>query len=348
MDNYIRFDWAMKRLLRNKANHAVLEGLMYSLLNEKFTIKRFLESETNQYSENDKFNRVDILAENEKGELTIFEIQNTRELTYFHRILYGVSKVITDFMGLGNDYDKVKKVYSINIVYFTLGQATDYVYHGRTVFKGLHDPNDILRLSNRQSEVFFGDTLDKGTKTKREAGEIFPEYYLLCVDNFDKLAVNNLDEWIDFLKTGDIKDTAKAPGLGDARKCLNIDKLTAEERKDYIRHMKNLRYQRSVIKTGYDDGWQEGKAAGREEGREEGMKAGREEGMKAGLEQGLEQGLERGLEQGHAEEKLAIARNLLAANIPVEIVAKSTGLSEDEIRNLQQGRRINDDSQSVD
>ena len=45
MANYIRFDWAMKRLLRNKANHAVLEGLMCSLLNEKFTIKRFLESE---------------------------------------------------------------------------------------------------------------------------------------------------------------------------------------------------------------------------------------------------------------------------------------------------------------
>ena len=25
-ENYIRFDWAIKRLLRNKANHAVLEG----------------------------------------------------------------------------------------------------------------------------------------------------------------------------------------------------------------------------------------------------------------------------------------------------------------------------------
>lgn len=131
MANYIRFDWAMKRLLRNKANHAVLEGLMYSLLNEKFTIKRFLESETNQQSENDKFNRVDILAENEKGELTIFEIQNTRELTYFHRILYGVSKVITDYINLGDDYDKVRKVYSINIVYFSLGQAKDYVYQAR-------------------------------------------------------------------------------------------------------------------------------------------------------------------------------------------------------------------------
>lgn len=90
----------MKRLLRDKANHAVLEGLMTSLLNEKFTIVRFLESESNQEDENDKFNCVDILAENEKGELTIFEIQNNRELAYFHRILYGVSKVITDYINM--------------------------------------------------------------------------------------------------------------------------------------------------------------------------------------------------------------------------------------------------------
>lgn len=216
MANYIRFDWAMKRLLRNKANYAVLEGFMCSLLNEKFKINRFLDSESNQQTENDKFNRVDILAENEKGEFIIFEIQNTRELIYYHRMLYGVSKVITDNISLGDDYDKVRKVYSINIVYFTLGQAKDYVYHGKTMFQGLHQPNDILKLSNRQSELFFGDVIPLGRKTNREAGDIFPEYYLLCVNNFDKLAVNNLDEWIEFLKTGEISEAAQAPGLADA------------------------------------------------------------------------------------------------------------------------------------
>ena len=48
MENYIRFDWAMKRLLRNKANYAVLEGLLTTLLEEKVTIHRLLESESNQ------------------------------------------------------------------------------------------------------------------------------------------------------------------------------------------------------------------------------------------------------------------------------------------------------------
>lgn len=322
MANYIRFDWAMKRLLRNKANHAVLEGLMYSLLNEKFTIKRFLESETNQQSENDKFNRVDILAENEKGELTIFEIQNTRELTYFHRILYGVSKVITDYINLGDDYDKVRKVYSINIVYFSLGQAKDYVYHGKTVFSGLHEPHDILRLSNRQSEVFFGDDIKKGESTKREAGDIFPEYYLLCVDNFDKLAVNNLDEWIAFLKTGEITDEPKAPGLAVARDCLNVDKLSVAERNDYVRHMENLRYQRSVIMTGYDDGLQEGRAEGIAEGRAEGIAKGRAEGIAEGRAEGADQ------------QKMQTAKMMLEDGESVEKVMRYTGLTQEQIDTL--------------
>lgn len=123
MENYIRFDWAMKRMLRDKANHEVIEGLLTSLLGEKVTIKEFLESESNQETEDDKFNRVDILAENENRELLIVEIQNTRELAYFHRMLYGVSKAITEYIGLGDTYDKVRKVYSINIVYFDLGQG---------------------------------------------------------------------------------------------------------------------------------------------------------------------------------------------------------------------------------
>ena len=298
----ISFDWAMKRLLRDKANHAVLEGLMTSLLNEKFTIVRFLESESNQEDENDKFNRVDILAENEKGELTIFEIQNNRELAYFHRILYGVSKVITDYINIGEDYEKVRKVYSINIVYFTLGQAKDYVYHGKTVFQGLHDPHDILKLSNRQSEVFFGDTFKNGEKSQREASDIFPEYYLLCVNNFDKVAKTHLDEWIRFLKTGEIEDSDTAPGLADAKECLDVRKLSREEYLVYRHHKENEAYQRSVISTGYDDGMQDG--------------------------------IKKGRAEGDADRALADAKRFLDLGFSPEQVAKGTQLSLDTILSL--------------
>lgn len=121
----IRFDWAMKRLLRNKANFSVLEGLLTTLLGEKIIIQRLLESESNQEDEYDKYNRVDMLAENSKGELVLIEVQNNNEYAYFQRMLFGTSKLVTEYINRGESYDKVRKVYSVNIVYFSLGHGTD-------------------------------------------------------------------------------------------------------------------------------------------------------------------------------------------------------------------------------
>ena len=104
MSNYIRFDWAMKRLLRDKANFAVLEGLMTTLMKKKIIIKRLLESESNQESEYDKYNRVDLLAEDETGELLLFEIQNNNEYAYFQRMLFGTSKLVTEYINRGEGY----------------------------------------------------------------------------------------------------------------------------------------------------------------------------------------------------------------------------------------------------
>ena len=91
-DRYIRFDWAIKRLLRDKANFAVLEGLLTVLFEDKTQIVEILESEGNQLAETDKFNRADIKAKNSKGEIILVEVQNTREVYYLERILYGVAR----------------------------------------------------------------------------------------------------------------------------------------------------------------------------------------------------------------------------------------------------------------
>ena len=224
-EKYIRFDWAIKRLLRNKANHAVLEGLLFALIGKKMKIQEFLESEGNQDDEFDKYNRVDMLAKTEKGELVIIEIQNSHEITYFHRMLYGVSKAITEYIGKGDTYDKVRKIYSINIVYFELGQGKDYVYHGRTEFKGVNMPDDRLKLSAHQSERFLGIPKKNEDIGQKDAGELFPEYFILRVNDFDKVATTSLDEWIEFLKTGKINDDTKAAGLQEAREQLRVDSL---------------------------------------------------------------------------------------------------------------------------
>ena len=81
----------MKRLLRDKSNYVVLEGFLSTLLEEDLRISRFLESESNQIDETDKFNRADILVEDSKGRLLVIKIQNYRELYYYHQMLYGAS-----------------------------------------------------------------------------------------------------------------------------------------------------------------------------------------------------------------------------------------------------------------
>ena len=258
-ENLIRFDWAMKRLLRDKSNYVVLEGFLSTLLEEDLRINRFLESEANQEDPNDKFNRADMLVEDSQGKLLIIEVQNNRELDYFHRMLYGVSKTISEYINLGDDYDKVRKVYSINIVYFDLGQGKDYVYHGKTVFCGLHDANDILKFSVRQREILVGT----------ETPKMLVENYLLFVNNFTPKIQTPLDEWIRYLDTGVIDSTFTAKGLQEARERLRVDSLSLSEKQIYYRDMESLRYQRSVFKTAWIEGRAEGLAEARAEGRAE-------------------------------------------------------------------------------
>lgn len=283
LPNLVRFDWAMKRLLRHKSNFVVLEGFLSSLLEEKITIRSILESEGNKEDFTDKFNRVDLLAEDSKGELIIIEVQNNRELDYFLRMLYGVSKAVTEYISEGDLYEKIRKIYSVNIVYFDLGQGTDYVYHGRTEFRGIHN-HDILKLSEKQSELFIC----------RNVGDLFPEYYVLRVNEFDRKAVTPLDEWIVFLKTGEIGNDTQAPGLAEARERLKFSSLDKRERAAYLRNIEDLRVQRGVVATA------------RIEGRAE----------------------------GRAESRLEIARNMKSIGIAVDVIVQATGLSPEEVEQL--------------
>jgi predicted transposase/invertase (TIGR01784 family) len=225
----VRFDWAMKKMLRHKANFDILEGFLSELLGEEVKIKQVLDSESNKETEDDKFNRVDILVENEKGELVIIEVQNTQEYDYFHRMLFGASKAITEHIKEGSAYARVKKVISITIAYFDLGQGKDYVYHGKNVFKGIHK-GDILGLSDKQIEVY----------QKKSVHEIYPEYWVIKTGKFRNRINDRLDEWIYFLKNAEIKPSFSAKGLKEANEKLDTMKLPEKERVAYDKYLLHM------------------------------------------------------------------------------------------------------------
>ena len=301
MDNHsiIRFDWAAKRLLRNKANYAVLEGLVTVLLGEKIAIIEMLESESNQDSANDKFNRVDIKAKDSKGDIILIEIQLTREWYYLQRVLYGVSKTITEHISLGSKYEEVKKIYSINILYFDLGKGSDYLYHGTTTFIGVHTKDELIVRKR-----------DKDAIRTCSPTEIFPEYFLIRVNEFNEVAKTPIEEWMDFLKNNHIKDNTETPGLREAKEQLRVLQMNDAERKAYDNYLDTIRTQDSVLDTYRTEGLLEGRMIGREEGREEGRA------------------------EGARNQSIAIAKEMIKMNLDKSIIKRATGLTDEELDNL--------------
>lgn len=303
-DRYIRFDWAIKRLLRQKANFDVLEGFLTVFIGEEVKIVEILESEGNQQTQGDKFNRVDIKARNSKGEIILVEVQNTSELYYLERILYGVAKAITEHIHLGDTYKEVKKVYSISILYFDIGKGADYLYVGQNKFIGVHT-NDQLVITAKE----------KGALVQKSPAEIFPEYILVRVNEFDKVAVTPLEEWVAYLKSGVIKENTTAPGLQEARKKLQYYSMTDAERYAYDEHLNAVMIQNDVLGNAREEGLAEGRAEGLTQGRAEGLAEGRAE--------------------GRAEAKKDIVKSMLSNGLSVEQAAKYSGLTVEEVESIK-------------
>ena len=298
-EKYVRFDWAVKRMLRDKANFDVLEGLITVLLGERIKIEEILESEGNQEAENDKYNRVDIKAKDSKGSIIIVEVQLTTQLYYLERILYGVTKAITEHISLGQRYSEVKKIYSINILYFDLGKGADYLYHGKNIFVGVHT-GDTLQINVKEDNVI----------RMKAPEDIFPEYYLIRVNEFNDVATSPLEEWLDYLKNGRIKENTTTPGLAEAKEKLQYLQMSRAEQIAYERHLLALEDQYCAFGAAR----LEGLAAGRAEGRAKGLEEGRAEGRVEGI--------------------LETARNLKQMGLNTEDIAKATKLSKDEIEAL--------------
>jgi predicted transposase/invertase (TIGR01784 family) len=256
---FVSFDWVIKYMLRDKTNYVIVEGFLSELLKQQIKIQEILESEENKETAIDKYNRVDILIKNQADELIIIELQYEAELDYFQRILYGTSKLITEYINEGEAYSKVKKIISVSLVYFDLGLGDDYLYHGSTTFRGMRC-GDTLHLSKQQQQFYQFEQI----------ADIYPEYYLIKLKKFANKMVEPLDEWLYFLKNENILDTFTAQGLHEAKEQLEVLKLSEQKRQAYKTYQENLRYKRSMEETQYLAGYQKGQDFGYQKGQDSG------------------------------------------------------------------------------
>nr|VFK53180.1 MAG: conserved hypothetical protein (putative transposase or invertase) [Candidatus Kentron sp. TC] len=312
----ITFDWAIKTVLRDKANFDVLEGFLSALFQRPISILDMLESETNRADESAKYNRVDLLAKLDSGESILVEMQYLSETAYLKRLAYGTAKTIVEHLKLGEPYTNVKKVYSISLLYFDVSRdGDDYIYHGRTEFAGFHTHNPVtLKKSLVGDEIRVGES------------NIFPEYYLIPLESFPNIIRDDLDQWVWAFKNNEVLDEFTAPGIDALKEKLDYLKMNEREKREYDTFMDYARSAWGMIdnarREGREEGKKEGREEGKKEGREEGKKEGREEGKKEGREEGKKEGREEGARQKAREIALVFERQGLSS----EQIAKATGM----------------------
>ena len=144
--------------------------------------------------------------------------------------------------------------------------------------------------------------------------DVFPEYYIVRVNEFNDVARTPLEEWLDYLKNNRIKDDTRTPGLKEARQRLLYLTMSDADRKAYLAHMDNLRVQKDVLDSAKLEGLMEGKI----EGRIEGIREGRIEGKA----------------EGKIEGKTEVAKNMKSAGLAVQTIMQFTGLTQEQIDQL--------------
>ncbi|WP_089729587.1 Rpn family recombination-promoting nuclease/putative transposase [Candidatus Thiosymbion oneisti] len=291
----ITFDWAIKTVLRDKANFDVLEGFLAALFGRPIVILDLLESESNRLDDSDKYNHVDLLAKTQDDERIIVEVQYLSEMAYLKRLTYGTAKTIVETLKLGEPYANLKKVYSISLLHFDVSHdGDDYIYHGKTEFTGLHTHHPVtLKRSLVGDQIRIGET------------NVFPEYYLIPLKRFTDVVRDDLDQWVYAFKNNEVLDEFTAPGIGALKDKLDYLKLDERERRRFDKHIDAVRSEWGVIEHAR---WE--------------------------AEEARQEGFEEGLAEGREEERKILVKSLYDNRMTIETIAASMGLSEPAIRRL--------------
>ncbi|GHV14059.1 hypothetical protein AGMMS49938_09550 [Fibrobacterales bacterium] len=323
--SFVSFDHAIKAQLRNKANYDVVSGFLSELFGRDVKIQEMIESENNKKRKEDKTNRVDIIAKETDGSKVIIELQFNHEIDFFQRMLFETSTAVVENLNEGDEYGKIDKIYSVNIMYFKLGVGRDYIYHGTTTFKGLHS-KDVLKLTEKQQIEYMG---------KKFPSDVYPEYYILNLSAFNDKIRDNLDEWVEYLKTDKMPEKPKAKGLAKAKKVLDYYKMTLVEQKEYDKEIDRRRSLRSMFKTARIEGLSDGREEGRADGLAEGIAVGKAEGIAVGKAEGIAVGKAEGELIGEKKAKMELAKKMKLAKEDVKKIILYTGLTEKEIKELK-------------
>ena len=315
-------DIGFKIIFGQPASKELLITLLNELLAGEHHIENltFIDKEDNSDNVNDRGIIFDLYCLTSSGEYIIVEMQNRWHSNFLDRTLYYVCRAIsrlierpiTDEVDLPTDGNEAD----------TVGEAPPR-YGDRYKLSTVYG---IFLMNFKETKLepkFRTDAVVADRENGRVVNPHFRQIFLQfpyftkrleeCETLYDKLiyALKNMNEW------NRMPDALKEQVFKHLERLAAVANLSEANRVAYDKAV-----DRYYVNRIYEEDMQDRVENAMREGREKGMQEGREKGMREGMKEGVAKG------------KLEDAQNLKHLGVSMDIIAKATGLSMEDIEKL--------------
>ena len=243
----MKSDIMFKAFFTRKENEEFLKEFLESVLGEK--IKKVLHDvRLEQLAKNEKFGILDLGVELESGEFINVEIQLKDNKNIEKRTTFYASKKITEQLGAGEDYRKLKPIIIIAILDYSFIESPEYV-------------TETIRVAKYDREYELNNDV---------------KYYYIELEKFRKEnpdMTRTINHWLSFLdmERGELLEMACEKNDKVKKAVENYEVLTGDEevkRLSEIRLMSNLE-EKSALHCAREEGKKNGEEIGLKRGKKE-------------------------------------------------------------------------------
>ena len=324
----LRSDAGFKAVLADRANKDILIGVLNLILPPEAKIGDILEYSDREQRRDVVYGKktvLDLVCVDSCGKTFIVEMQTEPEDHFFERCVYYGSGLYHIELSDGNPYELLRPVYVVSFLNFRLKHKEGTVWDtDHFISYWEFEEKRTKEVADQTISVIFAE-MALFTKTPEECRTELDRLFYIFKNSG---GFSSIPEWIS--ESGGVSRR-----LAEACEVAAFDK---EKKIKYkIDKMNEWDLQAKIVyaeKKGRSEGRTEGLEEGRTEGLELGLKEGRELGREEGIEEGKELGREEGRELGREEAQLSIARKLLEAGTPVDVIATCTGLDKSVIESI--------------
>ncbi|MDE5611784.1 MAG: Rpn family recombination-promoting nuclease/putative transposase, partial [Odoribacter sp.] len=294
---------------------SLLNALLPLEADRKITEIEYLPSEMVPENPLRKNSIVDVRCKDAQGRHFLVEMQMLWSPEFKQRVLFNASKAYVRQLDAGNYYHLLQPVYSLNLVNEVFEPELEGFYHH---YRLVHVENSDRIIDGLQLVFVELPKFVAHTYGEKKMQVLWLRY------------LTEIDE-----RTREVPvELMENPDIRKAVSILEESAFTPAQLQGYEDFWDGVSVERTMWldakMEGYRTGHQEGHQAGHQEGRREGYREGHQEGR----QEGHQEGLLKGRLEGQRKEKYQIATNLKSQQVPFEVIARSTGLSIEEISKL--------------